>query len=337
MYDILLFILLVVAIITIHELGHFLVGKFFDVRIKEFSIGFPPRAISKKINETTYSVGYTLLGGYVSFDDSVKDIRYIENIHPFKKSLIALAGPFFNFVFAFLLFIPIFLLSQPDINQDIQGLYVDSVIEDSVAEKNGIEEGVVITELKNSRGQIAPTDTKGVIEFIEANQGRNITVMYSNGEDTVTKNIFLNNMLGVVLIDTTLLDINFQKSIQLSFNQVIDFLKRSHEGLISIIKTGSLENLTGPIGIVDITGQVAERGLADFIFFIGILSISIGYINLVPLPITDGGQFVLSIVEWIRGKRLNKKLSQILNAISIIIIFLLLIWVTISDVIKVFF
>lgn len=341
MYGILLFILILLIIVVVHEFGHFIVAKYFNVRIKEFSVGFPPRIFSKQKGETKYSFGVTLLGGYVSFDEEIKDKRHIKNIPRSQQALITLAGPFFNFIFAILIFSMIFSFSdQPKIAKETEQseLHITGVVEESVAENSGLSEGIIIKNIENIDGNSPNLKSKEVSKFISENIGNELKITYTQDKESATKLIEVpeSGVLGVYLVDVSFNKRSFVEIVTDSFLSTMNILSLTHNAFIELLRTGNLENLLGPIGIASVTEEVTENGIEDFLFFLAVLSISIGYINLFPLPILDGGQFLLIALEAIRKKKISDKTLTILSFLSFVVIITLFIWVSINDVKNIF-
>ena len=304
-------------LIFFHELGHFLAARFFGVHVEVFSIGFGKRILTKKFGATEWSFSLIPLGGYVRMkgqDDADPSKKsYDENSYnsktPFQKIVISLAGPFANFLLAFLLYLAVANIGVPTPLASIGKL-----IKDSPALQAGIELNDTITNIDGK-------DIKYWHEIGEtigtSKQAHQITILRNDSyidlvitpKEIETKNAFGENekryLLGISpnpnAIET--LPYSLKDSILFGYKQtqqaslyILKSLKKLISGLVP------MENLGGVVGIVDTTSKVSQIGLVSLLMFAALISVNLGVINLLPIPALDGGHIMFHLYELITKK-----------------------------------
>ncbi|MBN2254826.1 MAG: RIP metalloprotease RseP [Deltaproteobacteria bacterium] len=343
-------IILLGVLIFVHELGHFLVAKWFGVGVLKFSLGFGPRLIGRKIGETEYLISVIPLGGYVkllgeseSDDLSPEDERRsFQRQRVFKRMGIVVAGPVFNFLFAMVAFTFIYTVGVPAHTSRI-----GTVLENSPASAAGIRPGDVVaaidgrgiskwSELANtiyesSGRELALTvDRDGVLVNVtvvpEKSKGRNIF-----GEELESYKI------GVSVSDETVIErANPFRAFAMGMNQTWWFTKLTVLSIVKIIqRVISPKTLGGPIMIAQMSGQYAKQGLIPFLFFMAILSINLGVLNLLPIPVLDGGHLLFYGIEALTGREVNLKWREMAQQLGFFILILLMIFVFYNDIVRI--
>ena len=240
------FIIVFSMIVLVHEVGHFIAAKKSGVKVYEFSVGFPfsPRLCTLfRYKETAFTLRLLPLGGFVSFSkDGDEEAKNLFKASYSRRAFIMSAGSFFNIIFAFIVFVPIFIIGKH-------------------------------------------------LPFIEA-------LLLS------TKTIW-GILSGTVIVLSNILS-----------------------------GQGGLEELSGPVGIAVIAGQAASKGFLNLLYFTGVLSISIGLMNLFPLPALDGGHLLMLFIETIRKKPIGLKTYQAINLIGFALFMILSVLVIYKDVVK---
>jgi regulator of sigma E protease len=316
-----------------HEFGHFIVAKLSGARVNEFSIGFGPRLFKKKYGETEYSFRALLFGGYVALegeDEKSSDPRAIVNKPwPVRLAVFA-AGPLMNILLAFLLLFIVFFNIGSPIPQ------VKSVMEGYPAEKAGILPGDKIVMVNNTK-----INTWEELEKAISSNGERVLTIEIQRENQIlqkqVKPIFDKNaskvMIGIVP--------DYERSISLAFktaiNQTVYFSKLIILSLVMLV-TGkvSVNDIMGPVGIVQAVGTVAKTGVINLLAFSALISVNLGLFNLLPLPALDGGRILFVLAEAVRGKPLPPEKEGYIHYLGFLLLIALLIFATYRDILRIF-
>ncbi|MEI8355034.1 MAG: RIP metalloprotease RseP, partial [Deltaproteobacteria bacterium] len=292
------------VLIFVHELGHFIFAKLFKVGVEKFSLGFGPKILGKKIGETEYLLSAFPLGGYVKMvgeagedDLSEEDkARSFNSKSPLQRIIIVAAGPVFNLVFACLLFILVFMVGVP-----IGTSKIGTVVKDKPAARAGLKANDLITAVNGK----AVSQWNALVKAIMESGGKplEITVKRDNSSLTIQvipesrtqKNLFgedvTSPVIGVVPSGEFVIErLGPVEALVKGSGQTLDMVKLT---LLSLGKIASraipLDTIGGPIMIAKLAGQQATAGLASFLAFMALLSVNLGILNLLPVPILDGG------------------------------------------------
>nr|MDA3832214.1 RIP metalloprotease RseP [Spirochaetales bacterium] len=341
------------VLIFFHELGHFLVARLFGVGVEKFSLGFGPTLIGKKIGRTNYILSAIPLGGYVKMvgenqgaDIDPADISVsFTHKHVFKRILIVAAGPFFNFLLAMILFFVIFhfsgaFLLKPSIGE---------VKEDSPAYRAGLQKDDLIVAIDGS----AIESWEEMARVITGSKGRRIVLSVRRGESIIavdimpelitTKNSFNDDIERYVVGITASGDM-FSKDLTLfqGFSEsMIQTYNVSKLVVISLVKMIqgkiSVKTVGGPIMIAEMAGQQAKQGVASFLFFIALLSVNLGVINILPIPVLDGGHLVFFFIEAVTGHPVSIRIREIAQQAGIFVLIALMVFVFYNDISRMFF
>ncbi|MDO4197669.1 MAG: RIP metalloprotease RseP [Erysipelotrichaceae bacterium] len=357
--NILLLILMMGLIIAIHEFGHLVAAKIFNVYVSEYSIGMGPLICFKQYGETKYSLRAFPLGGFCAIaGDNDNDLepsvdttnipyeRTLKGISPIKKIVVMLAGIFMNFILAWVIFSMVILSngyyatsSKPQI---------EAVVENSPAEAAGIMAGDIVEKAELPNGlSITPDTYSELVSFLSAYDGNGawkfridrdgtkvdieVTPEFNIEEDRYLVGISFSNA-GTELVEMNIFN---------CFYYSLDYMKMLVKLMISSIVsmfTGRLgiDNLSGPVGIYSTVAETVNLGFVYYIQLIAIISMNIGIMNALPLPIFDGGRVVITLFEVIIGKPISKKLESVIMTASMVLLILLMIVVTYNDIGKVF-
>ena len=304
-------------LIFFHELGHFLAARFFGVHVEVFSIGFGKRILTKKIGNTEWSLSAIPLGGYVRMkgqDDSDPTKKsYDEDSYnsktPIQRIIISLAGPFANFILAFLLYLMVaFIGIQTPLAN------VGEVIKDSPAQLAGIKKGDTIVNIdgnpikywKDISRNTAPNHNEHKITILRDGKYIDLTITPKLIE---TKDRFGESkkryLLGIKpnLKAYTTISYPIDKSISFAYTQTINASLYIVESIKKLISGAiPMENLGGVVGIVDTTSKVSHIGLVALLMFSALISVNLGVINLLPIPALDGGHIMFQLYELIARK-----------------------------------
>lgn len=330
-------------LVLVHEFGHFITAKMTGMRVDEFAIGFGPKLISKKHGETVYSLRAIPLGGFNDIagmdpENNTAGERGFCSKPVLSRMLVILAGATMNFILPIVLFFMIYATlgeSMPSTEPVIGG-----IIQGMSAEKAGLQEGDKILSVN---GQAVTTwkDFTDKLKTVEA--GQNILLQYQRGEtiSEVTVSPTYNEQEQRALIGVQSSIVYESKTVPESFTLAIDHTKEITvymlESIVRLFKEPEqTENLAGPIGIVQMSGQVAERGFIPLLNFAALLSINLGIINLLPVPVLDGGHFINLFIEAVRGKPLGSKAVAYTQRVGIALLLMLMLFATKNDLVRVF-
>lgn len=346
------------VVVTIHEFGHFIVGKLSGIAVTEFAVGMGPKLISWKGKETRYSIRLLPLGGFCAFvgeDEDNPDPRAMNNQPVFKRFLTVFAGPFMNFFLVFVLavvFIAGAWIVDPSTVMTVPVLY--QVEENMPAGRAGLMVGDTVVRVN---GEDVSQDLNGV-EFLRSRileadeQGVNLTVL--RGSETLDFTLVPEYseaegrpLIGIVF-ETTYE--GYDKNVITAIPEALKLIGRSIVETFAFLKDMIWRLLQGlglqegtVAGVVGIVSSVSSDVSSSFSggFTLGIqtiflwimnISLSLGIMNLLPIPALDGGRLVFLIYEAIRRKPLNREREAIVNLIGFALLILLMIVVTVSDV-----
>jgi len=347
------FVIVLGILIFFHELGHFLVARFFGVGVEKFSLGFGPKLFGKKIGRTEYVVSIMPLGGYVKMvgEEPNADISPVDmpfsftHKHVFKRILIVAAGPFFNFLLAVIIFFGIFQSYGTFVLKPTIG----DVTEGSPAYQAGLQkddeiieiDGFAVKSWETMAGII--TESKGKSLALKVRRGGSILVFNVIPNQISTKSIFGDEINRYVIGIKSSGDI-FARELnpfQAFSESIIQTWKISKLVVISIGKmiqgTISIKTMGGPIMIAEMAGQQAREGVTSFIFFIALLSINLGILNILPIPVLDGGHLVFFFIEAATGRPVSIRVREIAQQAGILILILLTVFVFYNDISRIFF
>jgi regulator of sigma E protease len=351
--SILSFIVVLGVLIFFHEFGHFLVARLFGVGVEKFSLGFGPRLIGKKVGITDYRISAIPLGGYVKMVGEEPDAEIApEDIpisfthkHVAKRMLIVAAGPVFNILLAVIIFFGIFFTSGTFVLKPSVG----SVKQGSPAFAAGLEKGDLITAINES----AINSWDEMAEIINASKGEKIKLAVRRGESSqkfslapelvTTKNIFGEDVQRYI-IGITASGETYSKELNLfqAFSESMIQTYRVTELMVVIIAkliTGdiSTDTLGGPIMIAQMAGDSAKAGIGSLISFIALISVNLAIINLLPIPVLDGGHLLFFSIEAVKGRPVSIKVREIAQQIGLFLLILLMILVFYNDISRIFF
>ncbi len=355
------FIILILVVVFIHEYGHYYFAKRYGVGVTDFSIGFGKEIFGwNDKSGTRWKICWIPLGGYVKFfgdrnvfsqsdqeellkkynDEDKKKLFVLKPLY--QRSLIVAGGPLANFVLAIVIFFFIYTF----IGKDFTPAMIDEVRKDSPAEIAGLMKNDVILEIDNVKVKsildVSKLITMSTSEFVNFKVSRNdeniLLKVKPNIVDTKDNlgNKIKKRMVGITLIPYNN-EINHQKlgltkALYYSINEVYFVSISSLKYLGSIIfGSGDSSQLGGPIRIAKISGQVAEFGLIPFLSMMAYISISLGLINLFPIPLLDGGHLMFYFFEKVLGRPLSQKTQEGFFRIGLFLILSLMFFATFND------
>lgn len=356
---ILLFVIILAALVFVHELGHFLAAKISGIRVDEFSIGFPPRIFSFKKGETKYSLNLIPFGGYVKIfgeDPTEEALHHAGDSRSFiskPKSIQAMvlaAGITFNLIFAWLLLSSGFLVGMPVPHNYSEGnvqdlkLIITSIAKDSPADNAGLKSGDVLLRMQSGTDVVSELDPQKVQDFTSSHANTPISILFLRGDKelmaTATPRLSSDSgraVIGIVPEVYGTLKLSLFQSLWQGAKLTVVLVKDTAIGISAFLwqavtAKANLSEVTGPVGIANMVGDAAKLGFSYIISFTAFISINLAVINLIPFPALDGGRLLIVLIEKIKRGPLNPKVVNAVNAIGLILLLTLMVVVTFHDV-----
>ncbi len=330
-------------LVLVHEFGHFITAKMTGMRVDEFAIGFGPKLISRKHGETVYSLRAVPLGGFNDIagmdpDTNTAGERGFCEKPVLSRMIVILAGATMNFVLPIILFFTIY--ATLGMAKPAPDPIIGDVIAEMSAERAGLQAGDLILSVD---GQAVATWTDFTDKLKRVSPGQDLRLEYKRGEqvNTVTVTPEYNDKEKRALVGVQSSIVYESKSGPEAFTLAVDHTKEITVAMIEAIANlfkdpQQTEHLAGPIGIVQMSGQVAERGFIPLLNFAALLSINLGIVNLLPVPVLDGGHFVNLFIEAVRGKPLGSKAVAYTQRVGIALLLMLMLFATKNDLVRVF-
>lgn len=364
--SVIIFIVILLVLVLVHEWGHFFSAKKFGIKVEEFGFGFPPRAAKLfKKGDTTYTLNWLPIGGFVKIYGENPDeeslngpdsARSMVNKPRWQQAIVLFAGVFMNFLLAWILFSISFLSGMPTSVQNMPegteikdlNLLVISVEKDSPADLAGIKAKDQIVYIEGDGGQYieAPYISPYTVQSAVAGSKGGIKIGYLRGKektinfvDITPDNKSGTPMIGVAMDQIGTLKLPLHKAIVEGMKLNWSVTKGTAHGLFKLVwdgvrGKGNFSSVTGPVGIVGIVGDAADFGFIYLLSFAALISINLAIINLAPFPALDGGRLLFLLIEKIKGSRLNPKIANTANSIGFALLMLLMLIVTYHDIVK---
>jgi len=339
------------VLVFIHELGHFIFAKFFGVYVEKFSIGFGPKILGKKYGETEYLISTIPLGGYVKMygenpDEPVleelKD-RAFNNKKLYQKALIVFAGPFFNYLFAIFLFWIVFIYGIPTLKPVVGELQPTMP-----AALAGLQKGDIITNIDDKK----ITSWDEMSKIIKDNANKPLKISIKRGDQLLekivtpaavkSKNLF-GEEITVGLLGIKPAGDNFVQK----FGPIESLIKANQKcyeivyltilGIVKMFqKVVPADNIGGPIMIFQMTKDAAQFGLIPLLTFVALISINLAILNLLPIPVLDGGHLLIYLIEGVIRRPLSEKAKMIAIRIGMTFLIALMFFAFYNDIMRIF-
>ena len=337
------FFVVILVLVLAHELGHFITAKASGVRVDEFGLGFPPRLLSVRRGETRYSLNAIPLGGFVKMagEEDPKMPRSLASKSIGTRLLVLSAGSLMNALLPLLLFSIAFMIPH---NLVIGQVMVEEVALNSPAARAGIEPGDTFLSINNK-----PVNNIGDLHrYIQLNLGKEIAILVQHSDST-TEDVQViprwkppegQGAVGIVISapNSTITSQRypFWKAIPMGVSACIETFVLFKNGIISTIIGTAPVAVAGPVGIAQLTGEVAKAGISPLLEFAAFLSINLAIINIFPLPALDGGRIAFVLLEWVRrGKRISPKKEGLVHLIGFVMLMAAFLAITYQDIIRI--
>ena len=373
-------------LVFIHELGHFLCAKKFNIKVTEFGFGFPPRLYGFRYGETLYSINLIPVGGFVKMvgEEDPTDPRSFANQSVIARIIVLSAGSFMNVIVPIVIFTTLLILPHDTISGEVT---IGGIAPQSPAQISGLREGDVILKIDD----IPVNNHTELIESIKKSRGeptkflvrrtRNITGIQTSPEFSSTEVIELTPRTEIpklkvvtevsdssrevslssakayqsslkigdtltqgsvgILIGTlnpkiTQQQLGIWDAVSTSIEKIFLVVTSTFSGVTNWISEGNDPGFAGPIGIAQVTDQVAEIGIAPVFELMALISISLAIVNMLPIPALDGGRLLFVLIEAIRGgKRISPKTEGFIHMAGFAVLIALIILMSYIDITRI--
>lgn len=362
----LIFLGVLTTLILVHELGHFLMAKAYGVKVLEFGLGFPPRLFSIRKGETVYSVNAIPLGGFVRLlgEEDPTDPRSLASRGIIPRVVILSAGSFMNVLLPLVIFTLMLSIPYKVVEGRVQ---VIEVAPNSPASQAGLREGDFVNRVDGA-------DIKNIPQLsqrIHLNLGKEIKWDITREKYRMTGNVgsggdpgltprmapaetkaittYLKprwnppegeGNVGVVIstISPSLVTRSepIWQAIPQAAGKVLDTLKLFRNEMLGLIIGSQKAQFAGPVGIAQVSGEVAKAGLRPLLELTALLSLNLAIINILPIPALDGGRLIFVLLEWIRrGKRIKPEREGFVHLVGFVVLVSIIIVITYFDVLRI--
>jgi regulator of sigma E protease len=368
---IIIFILVLVALIVVHEFGHFVVAKLSGMRVDEFGIGYPPRAWSWKRGETEYTLNWLPFGGFVriygedGIDEGGKIVtdgkgRAFTDKNRFVQAVVLVAGIVMNLAFAWLLLsatlaigtqralAPEEIATTPD-----AALVVASVLPGSPGARAGLLPGDTIKDIEGAHGVFTGATADGFTSFISEEGEGSLLVLHVRGLDGKEREVSVvpregviqahpeRAAIGIAVATAGTAKVPLMSAPWEGLRLTWEITKETAVGLSNFFYSlatfsADLAQVSGPVGIAGAVGNASHQGITALLSLTAIISINLALINLVPIPALDGGRLLFVLIESIIRRPLPAYATRVVNTIGFGTLILLMLVVTANDVFKIF-
>ena len=373
-------------LVFIHELGHFLCAKKFNIKVTEFGFGFPPRLYGFKYGETLYSINLIPIGGFVKMvgEEDPTDPRSFANQSVIARIIVLSAGSFMNVIVPIVIFTTLLILPHDTISGEVT---IGGIAPQSPAQISGLREGDVILKIDD----IPVNNHTELIESIKKSRGeptkflvrrtRNITGIQTSPEFSSTevieltprteipklkvvtevsdssREVSLNSakayqsslkigdtltqgsvgiLIGTLNPKITQQQLGIWDAVSTSIEKIFLVVTSTFSGVTNWISEGNDPGFAGPIGIAQVTDQVAEIGIAPVFELMALISISLAIVNMLPIPALDGGRLLFVLIEAIRGgKRISPKTEGFIHMAGFAVLIALIILMSYIDITRI--
>ena len=363
--SVLIFIVILLVLILVHEFGHFIIAKRAGIRVDEFGVGFPPRIKTLwKKGDTEYTLNWLPFGGFVRIFGETPDEESLHGpdssrsfVHKPKwiQAAVLVGGVVFNMLLAWLLLSLMFMigtdiaLTEEDRAHatDLR-LVISSVLPESPAGDVGLLPGDMITSMESGDNVLASLLPEDAVTFIADHDTKPIEIALLRSDEEVTVSLtpeagLIPDEPGRAVLGISMATVGFLQytnPLLALYEGAIftyDMTLLVWNGLASLFLgifqlNADFSDVAGPIGIVSVVGEAAEIGFTSLIFLTALISINLAIINILPIPALDGGRLLFLIIEVVKGSPIKPELANRIHALFFALLILLILVVSYNDV-----
>ncbi|MDP3974167.1 MAG: M50 family metallopeptidase [Candidatus Daviesbacteria bacterium] len=355
--SVIIFIITLLILVVIHEFGHFIMAKRFGIRVEEFGFGIPPRIFGKKIGETVWSLNWLPLGGFVKLTgedetdkDKLNDSRSFARAHVNKRMIVVVTGVVMNLVLSWVLFYTVI------INQNFRIIYptpdpivsIARVEEGFPAQGAGILVGDRILSIDGKKME----DIEQAVSVIKEKDGQPLTLQIADLDGNFKREVTVSpqetedgeKLIGVVFSPIGIkIYQTLPEKIFSGISYSYDLTRITFTGLgrlIGDVASGNVEKasqqVAGPVGLARITDSFISVGaVLPYIWFTGVISLTLAIFNVLPIPALDGGRLFFLIIEAVTRRKVHPEIERIIHTVGFVILIGLSILVAFSDIKKI--
>ncbi len=336
-------------VIAFHELGHFLAGKLFGLNFHSFSIGFGPKIIERKLLGTAFSISLIPLGGYVEpVEGTFKnpEPNTLMGMSYLQKMAIIIGGIAFNIIFAYIAFVGLYttgIPGNPFMASDSHYCVQQFTSNDAPALKGGLQLNDTITHINNV---LVEKNLNELLSLIKNNPQKPLIFKIQRDnqikELTITPDEKIENgikigIIGVAFGFKETPAVPFLQAIKKAGSLLFSLMKTNINAFGSMFKKRTTNGLAGPIAIIAMGAQSAMHSFSLFIILLAYISIGLAVLNLLPLPILDGGQMVSYTIEAIMGRQIHEKAKWFIHFACWIAFLALFLYLSFKDIVMIWF
>jgi len=361
-----LFIAILIALILVHEFGHFIIAKLSKIRVDEFGVGFPPKIWGHKPkgSETEYTINWLPFGGFVKIfgenpdEESISgsdSARSMVNKPKRVQAAVIGGGVLFNWLLAVLLLSTGYIIGLPtavdyapagaelsDVN-----LVIVEVLPDSPAERAGLIPGDSVLSINAGTNVLSEIDIANARDFINTNGTQELTFSYKRGDEiselTILPKVGLlegRRAIGVAFEMGAIATLPPHRALWEGSKLTIAFTEATFYGLAEFFKnifigTSDFSDISGPVGIVGIVGEASALGFVHLLLLIALISINLSIINLIPFPALDGGRLLFLAIEAVKGSPIKPQIANAVNIAGFVLLLVLMVVITYHDIAKI--
>jgi len=360
---ILLFILVLVVLIVVHELGHFFAAKAFKMRVDEFGIGYPPKAVGWRRGETEYTLNWLPFGGFVKIfgEDGVNgepEPRSFVSKPQWQQAVVLAAGIVMNILLAYVIFTITLAVGMPRALTEDEvhtapdaALAISHVVPSSPADTAGLKRGDIITSVSKNGEVLEAKSAEDFTEFVAQSENEKLTLSVTRGAEELTliavpeRGVIQSDedraALGVAVASFGTVSVPWYQAPIEGAVLTWGVIQEVAVGLVMFFGSvftfsADLSQVSGPVGIAGAVGDAGASGIIPLLTLTALISINLALINLLPFPALDGGRLLFVGIEAITRRRIPAMLSGTLNFVGFAFLILLMLVITASDVLKLF-
>lgn len=362
---ILLFIVVLVVLIVVHEFGHFVAAKWSGMRVDEFGIGYPPRAAGFRHGETEYTINWLPFGGFVKIygedGDATGTGRAFADKPKWRQAAVLVAGIAMNLILAWALLSITLALGTPRVltaeeatRADDAVLMVASVLPGSPADDAGLVPGDVIRDVTAGGPVFAGASPEAFTAFIASQEPEMpLSLTFARTGEAEPRVVHVTPERGVVEADPERLALGVGVAsvgtLPVPLHEApwegllitIEATRQTALGLVEFFASlltlsADLSSVSGPVGIAGAVGVASESGLAALLSITAVISINLALINLLPVPALDGGRLLFVLIEAVIRRRIPAPVAGAVNAVGFMLLILLMVVVTANDLFRLF-
>ena len=339
----LVFFAVITLLVVAHELAHYFTAKIFRVKIIEAGIGFPPRVFGYKFRDIIYSINLLPIGGFVKLlgEEASEDPDSLSQKNYLQRFIILVSGSVVNLILPILLFSAAFMIPH---EIEVGNPQVSFVHENSPASMGGMQTGDIIVSINERKTENIQT----AVRLIRINLGKEINFKIKRSNELIDLQVIPRwnppvnqGPTGIKIMAqypfTEKISMSFLDASKEGLRMTLDSWILFRNEIITWFNGNSQPEFAGPVGIANITGEVArEGGVASLLSLTAILSLNLGILNLLPLPMLDGGRILLLFIEFARrGKKMNPQREAFFHLTGFFLFIFLAIIITINDLLRV--